>query len=72
MIRESLDLSIFKNSQYIRSEITKGAIDKKFKIFSIFILGTVEFKLQNLISDSYSHSHKAVSVWGENHKIYFF
>ena len=25
-----------------------------------------------LISDSYSHSHKAVSVWGEGPKIYIF
>ena len=28
MIRESLDQSIFKVSQYIRSEITKSGIDK--------------------------------------------
>ena len=28
MIRESLDESISKNSQYIRLEITKSAIDK--------------------------------------------
>ena len=32
----------------------------------------MEFKSQDLISDSYSHSHKAVSVWGEGPKIYFF
>ena len=32
MIRESLDLSISKNSQCIRSEITKSAIDKLIAI----------------------------------------
>ena len=33
---------------------------------------TVEFKSQELISDSYPHSHKAVFVWGEGPKIFFF
>ena len=33
------------------------------------ILGTVECKSQELISDSYPHSHKAESVWGEGPKI---
>ena len=32
----------------------------------------MEFKSQDLISDSYSHSHEAVSVWGEGFKIYVF
>ena len=27
---------------------------------------------QELITDSYPHSHKAVSVWNEGHKKYFF
>ena len=30
----------------------------------------MEFKSQELISDSNPHSHKAVSVWGEVSKIY--
>ena len=35
--------------------------------------GTVVFKSQDLISDSYPHSHKAVSVWGRrSQNIYFF
>ena len=31
-----------------------------------------EFKSQELISYSYPHSHKAVSVWREGPKIYIF
>ena len=34
MIRESVDLSISKNSQYIRSEITKSARDKSYLAYS--------------------------------------
>ena len=37
-----------------------------------FPSGTVEIKSQDLISDSYPHSHKALSVWGEGPKIYIF
>ena len=31
-----------------------------------------DFLSQELISESYPHSHKAVSVWREDPKIYFF
>ena len=34
--------------------------------------GRCGVKSQGLISDSYPHSHKAVSVWGEGPKIFFF
>ena len=37
-----------------------------------FYLRDCGVKPQELISDSYPHSHKAVSAWGEGHKIYFF
>ena len=40
--------------------------------WSISISGTVEFKSQDLISDFYPHSHKAVSVWSEGPKKIFF
>ena len=32
--------------------------------------GLLSFKSQDLISDSYPHSYKAVSIWGEDPKIY--
>ena len=43
MNRESLDLSIPKNAQYIRSEITKSVIDKSSLAYSNRIRRNLRF-----------------------------
>ena len=59
MIWESLDKSISNNSQYIRSEITKSAIDKELLAYSKRIG-------RNLSIGNYAYTLYLVIQWEED------